>query len=79
MALTFLPEDTSDLSIVRRMDYRCSCGQRRSIDVYDEPTVATCIASDCQKFFVIPEHAILKHVEEYETEDAARNRYNELQ
>lgn len=78
MALTLLPEDTSDLNAVRRMDYRFSCGHRRSIDVYDEPTVATCIAHDCEKFLVIPENAIRDDIEEYDTEDAARNRYDEL-
>lgn len=54
MALTAFPEDTSDLNRKTSRDVRCSCGQRRTIDGYDEPTAAACIAEDCDVFFIIP-------------------------
>lgn len=55
MALTTLPENTGTLSLKSQRDIRCSeCGTRRTIDMYDEPTVASCISENCGCFFVIP-------------------------
>lgn len=57
MAETSIPADTSDLQRKTSRDVRCKyCGQRRTIDGYDEPTAAACIDGDCFGYFVIPEY-----------------------
>lgn len=78
MALTYLPEDTTELQKVRSMDYRCSCGQRRTVDAYTEPSVVGCIAENCTRFFVLPPRARQNTIEEYQSKDAALNQYNEI-
>lgn len=70
MAETTIPKDTSELNRKTSRDVRCErCGQRRTIDGYDEPTVAACIA-DCSNFFVIPAYPFtndeIEHVDGFE-------------
>lgn len=55
MALTYKPEDTSELDLKTQRDVRCGeCNTRRTIDGYNESTIATCINGDCGAYFVIP-------------------------
>lgn len=81
MALTYFPEDTGDLELKTQRDIRCeSCGQRRTIDGYDQPTVASCIAEDCRTFYVIPAYPFTNsEIEHVDSEMEAKNRLEELQ
>jgi len=57
MALTTLPKNTDALSLKSQRDIRCSeCGTRRTIDMYDDPTIASCISEECEYFFIIPSY-----------------------
>lgn len=80
MAETSIPEDTSELQRKTSRDVRCEyCGQRRTVDGYDKPTVAACISGDCFGYFVIPEYPFenkdIKNVMGLET---AKEKLNEL-
>lgn len=80
MALTTFPEDTSNLNRKTSRDIRCSCGQRRTIDGYDEPTVASCIAEGCRTFFIIPAYPFTNEdIDSIVGKDAAKEALEELQ
>jgi len=80
MALTTLPENTDSLSLKSQRDIRCSeCGTRRTIDMYDEPTVASCIGENCGCFFVIPKYPSQNSaIEAVESRGHAKRMYKEL-
>lgn len=71
MALTYKPEDTSDLDLKTQRDVRCEeCNTRRTIDGYNEPSVATCINGDCGAYFVIPQYPFKNSEIEFYTEES---------
>jgi len=80
MALTTFPKSTDTLSLKSQRDIRCSeCGTRRTVDMYDEPTVASCIGENCGCFFVIPEYPSQNSaIEEVESREHAKTIYEEL-
>lgn len=80
MALTYVPEDTSDLNLKTQRDVTCEkCGMRRTVDGYDEPTIASCIAEGCETYLVIPAYPFVNgEIVFTDTEETARNMYNSL-
>lgn len=80
MALTYIPEDTDDLDLKTQRDVRCGeCGTRRTVDGYNEPTVATCIDGDCGAYFVIPAYPFQNEdITFTKTEQEARDEYEQM-
>lgn len=80
MALTYKPEDTSDLNLKSQRDVHCGmCNTRRTVDLYDEPSVAGCINEGCGSYFVIPAYPTQNSdIIFFKSEDEAMNKYKSL-
>lgn len=80
MALTTFPKNTDALSLKSQRNIRCSeCRTQRTIDMYDEPTVASCIGENCGCFFVIPAYPSQNSaIETVESRKHAKKRYKEF-
>lgn len=60
--------------------YSCpKCKVPQTAPTYNEPIVDQCINTDCETFFVIPEHPTKPNsIEHYSSENEATEKYNEL-
>lgn len=78
--MTYIPENLDELQRKTQRNIKCeNCGQRRTIDGYDEPTIATCVAEHCQTFFVIPSYPFTnEEIQHFDTIETALEEYLEL-